>query len=114
VLAIERRSELAAQILRPGRVQKRGQDVSAPVVAQLQPRPGHLASQHRDLVAHHEQLNVLGGRAPRQQHKPTQHLAEQQVQQSSCHAAIIVAHASPTNSHLSTHDRLSGAGPDPL
>ena len=44
--------------------------------------PGDLASQHRDLVAQHQQLGVLGGRTSRQQHKPPQHLAEQQIEQS--------------------------------
>jgi hypothetical protein len=51
-------------------------------VCPVHPRPGHPASQHRDLVAQHEQLGVLGGRAPRQQRKPPHHLAEQQIEQS--------------------------------
>jgi hypothetical protein len=53
------------------------------------PELGHLTPQHLDLVAQHEQLGVLGGRTPRQQHKPPQCLAEQQVQQSKGHAAIM-------------------------
>jgi len=58
-------------------------------VCPAEPWPGHLASQHRDFVAQHEQLGVLGGRTPRQQGKPSQHLAEQQVEQSQGHAPII-------------------------
>ena len=38
-----------------------------------------------------EQFGVLGCRTPRQQHKPAQHLAEQQIEQSQGHASIIVA-----------------------
>ena len=49
-----------------------------------------------------------GLRTPRQQHKPPQCLAEQQVQQSKGHAAIMWPMGCPTNSQLSTHDRLSG------
>jgi hypothetical protein len=46
-------------------------------VGPVDPWPGHLASQHRDLVAQHQQLGILRRRTPRQQHKPPQHLAEQ-------------------------------------
>jgi hypothetical protein len=58
-------------------------------IGPVHPRLGHLTPQHLDLVAQHEQLGVLGGRTPRQQHKPPQCLAEQQVQQSKGHAAIM-------------------------
>jgi hypothetical protein len=51
-------------------------------IGPIEPRPGYLASQHHHLVAEHEQLNVFGRRTPRQQRKPPQHLAEQQVEQS--------------------------------
>jgi hypothetical protein len=57
----------------------------------VDPRPGHLASQHRDLVAQHEQLGVLCRRTPRHQCKPPQHLAEQQIEQSKSHVPIIAA-----------------------
>jgi hypothetical protein len=60
-------------------------------VGPVDPRPGHLASQHRHLVAQHEQLGVLCRRTPRQQHKPPQHLAEQQIEQSKSHVPIIAA-----------------------
>jgi hypothetical protein len=60
-------------------------------VGPVDPRPGHLASQHRDLVAQHEQLGVLCRRTPRQQRKPPQHLAEQQIEQSKSHVPIIAA-----------------------
>jgi hypothetical protein len=60
-------------------------------VGPVNPRPGHLAPQHRDLVAQHEQLGILGYRAPRQQRKPPQHLAEQQIEQSKSPAPIIAA-----------------------
>jgi hypothetical protein len=45
-------------------------------VCPVHPRAGHLASQHRDFVAQHEQLGILCCRTPRQQRKPPQHLAE--------------------------------------
>jgi len=54
-------------------------------------RPGHPPAQHRDLVAQHQQLSVLGCRASGQQRKPPQHLAEQQIDQSQSHAPIIAA-----------------------
>jgi hypothetical protein len=54
-------------------------------------RPGHRASQHRDLVAQDKQLGVLCRRAPRQQRKPLHHLAEQQIEQSQSHMPIIAA-----------------------
>jgi hypothetical protein len=60
-------------------------------VGPVHPRPGHLASQHRDLVVQREQLSVLGGRTSRQQREPPQHLAEQQIKQSQGHAPIIAA-----------------------
>jgi hypothetical protein len=53
------------------------------------PRPDDLASQHRDVMAQHQQLGVLGRRTPRQQHKPPQHLAAQQIEQPKGHAPII-------------------------
>jgi hypothetical protein len=59
------------------------------VDAWVDPRPDDLASQHRDLMAQHQQLGVLGRRTPRQQHKPPQHLAAQQIEQSKGHAPII-------------------------
>jgi hypothetical protein len=42
-------------------------------------------------VAQHQQLGILCRRAPHQQGKPPQHLAEQQIEQSQGHAPIIVA-----------------------
>jgi hypothetical protein len=60
-------------------------------VGPVDPWPGHLAPQHRDLVAQHQQLGVLSCRAPRQQRKPLQHLAEQQIEQSKSHVPIIAA-----------------------
>jgi hypothetical protein len=51
-------------------------------VGPVHPRPAHLAPQDHDLVTQHEQLRVLGGRTPRQQRKPPQCLAEQQIEQS--------------------------------
>ena len=53
--------------------------------------PGHLAAQHRDLVAQHEQLGILDRRTVRQQCEPPQHLAEQQIEQSQVMPSIIVA-----------------------
>jgi hypothetical protein len=43
---------------------------------------GYLSAEHRDLVAQHQQLRVLGRRAPRQQRKPSQQLAEAQIEPS--------------------------------
>jgi hypothetical protein len=60
-------------------------------VGPVEPRPGHLALQHRHLVAQHQQLSVLRRRAPRQQCKPPYRLAEQQIEQSKSHVPIIAA-----------------------
>ncbi len=57
----------------------------------VKPRPGHLAWQHRDLVAQDEQLGVLGRRTPRQQCELPQHMAEHEIEQSQGHAPIIAA-----------------------
>jgi hypothetical protein len=42
-------------------------------------------------VAQHEQLGVLRRRTSRQQRKPLQHLAEQQIEQSESHVPMIAA-----------------------
>jgi hypothetical protein len=60
-------------------------------VCPVHARLGHLASQHRDLLPQHEQLDILGRRTPRQQRKPPQHLAEQQIKQSQDQTPIIAA-----------------------
>jgi hypothetical protein len=60
-------------------------------VGPVDPRPGPLAAQHRDLVAQHQQLGVLCRRASGQQRKPAHHLAAEQIEQSQGHASIIVA-----------------------
>jgi hypothetical protein len=52
---------------------------------------GTHTSQHRKLVAQHQQFGVLGRRTPRQQCKPAQHLTGKQVQQSQGDAPIIAA-----------------------
>jgi hypothetical protein len=62
-------------------------------VGPVHPGSGHLTPQHLDLVAQHEQLGVLGGRAPRQHHQPSQQLAEDQIEQSKRHPPIICASA---------------------
>jgi hypothetical protein len=62
-------------------------DATVPV----DPRPGHLTSQHRDLVAQHEQFGVLGRCTSREQCKPPHHLAEHQIEQSQGHAPFIAA-----------------------
>jgi hypothetical protein len=78
-------------------------------VGPVHPRPGHLTPQHLDLVAQHEQLGILRGRTPRQQRKPPQCLAEQQVQQSQGHAAIMWPDGLPgrTRSSAPTIDFLA-------
>jgi hypothetical protein len=78
-------------------------------VGPVDPWLGHLASQHRDLVAQHEQFGVLGCRTPRQQCEPPQHLADQQIEQSKGHAPIIAARWLPRRTCSSApHDRFSG------
>ena len=76
--------------------------------------PGHLAPQHRDLMAQRQQLRVLGGRASRQQREPPQYLAEQQIQQSKSHTPIIAARWLPrrTRSSAPTTEFLAPTGPD--
>jgi len=63
-------------------------------------RPVHVrsridAAQHRDLLAQHEELDVLGGgRADRQQDQP-EHLPEDQIQQSQRYIGIMPTRRSP-------------------
>ena len=57
----------------------------------VHPGSGHLTPQHLDLGAQDEQLGVLGRRALRQQHQPSQQLAEDQVEQSKRDPPIIWA-----------------------
>jgi hypothetical protein len=52
-----------------GAGQQPGQAGQHGSVGPVHPRPAHLAAQHGDLVAQHEQFGVLGGRAARQQRK---------------------------------------------
>jgi hypothetical protein len=84
----------------------------APPGCPVNPRPGHLAPQHRDLVAQHEQLCLLGRRTPRQQRKPPQHLAQHQIEQSQGHAPIIAARWLPrrTRSSAPTTEFLAPTG----
>jgi len=51
-------------------------------VGPVHPGSDHLPAEHRDLVPQHQQLRVLGRRAPCQQRKPSQQLAEAQIEQS--------------------------------
>jgi hypothetical protein len=48
-------------------------------VRPVDPRTSDVASQHRDLVAQHQRLGILGRRATRRQGKPSQQLAEGQM-----------------------------------
>jgi hypothetical protein len=66
-----------------------GLDVAQPVSGS-----GHLPAEHRDLVPQHQQLHVVGGRAPGQQHQPSQQLAEHQIEQSKRHPSSICASVS--------------------
>src|SRR4029450_1232282 len=54
----------------------------------------HLPAEHRNLVPQHQQLHVVGRRAPCQQHQPSQQLAEHQIEQSKHHPAIVGASVS--------------------
>jgi hypothetical protein len=58
-------------------------------VGPVHPRPGYLTPQHLDLVAHDEQLGVLGCPAPRQQRKPPQCLAGQPVVNRTLGVAVL-------------------------
>jgi hypothetical protein len=93
----------------PGRVGQQPRQASQQgPVCPVEPWPSCPASQHRDLVAQHERLGVLGCRAPCQQRKPPQHLAAQQVEQSQGHAPIIAADGFCDELAARTHDRFSG------
>jgi len=76
----------------PGQpLDERGEDRPVRPV-QVRSRVG--AAQHRDLVAQHEELDVLGGgRANRQQDQP-EHLPEDQIQQPQRHMGIMPARRS--------------------
>ena len=88
-------------------------DATVPV----DPRLGHLTSQHRDLVAQHEQFGVLGRCTSREQCKPPHHLAEHQIEQSQGHAPFIAARgllrrtrsSAPTTDFLAPHTTSSSA-----
>ena len=68
------------------------------------------AAQHGDLVAQHEELDVLGGgRAAQQQDQP-EHLPEDQVQQPQRHAGIMSDQRSPL---VSDPGPTSGTPQDP-
>ena len=92
--------------------QQPGQASQQGSVGPVHPRAGHLAEQNGHLVAQHEQLGVLGGRARCQERKPPHHLAEHQVEQSYGPAAIIARPGGfSTNSQLSaTTDFLAPTG----
>jgi len=68
----------------------------------------HLPAEHRNLVPQHQQLRVVGRRAPCQQHQPSQQLAEDQIEQSKRHPSIIGASVSSANTQLRAYGRLSG------
>ena len=98
------------QILMPAQQRRRLYEHPAPDRARQQPgepgqhravspvHPGsdHLPAEHRNLVPQHQQLHVLGRRAPRQQHQPSHQLAEDQIQQSKRHPSIICVNDSPS------------------
>jgi len=82
---------MTARLLAPHGGSSRASPASTARSAQSTRDRAPLATQHRDLVAQHEQLGVPCHRAPRQQPKPPQHLAEQQIEQSKSHMPIIAA-----------------------
>jgi hypothetical protein len=51
-------------------------------VSPVDPGSGYLPAEHRDLVTEQQQFHVVGRRAPRQQHQPSQQVAEAQIEQS--------------------------------
>jgi hypothetical protein len=68
------------------------------------------AAQHSDLMAQHEELDVLGGgRADRQQDQP-EHLPEDQVQQPQRHVGIMPTRRSPLVSDPAPSSGTSHAG----
>jgi hypothetical protein len=48
-------------------------------------RPGDLPAQERDLVPEHQDLHILGGVIPRQQHQPAQHPDREQAEETDEH-----------------------------
>jgi hypothetical protein len=88
--------------------QQPGEPSQHRTVGPVQPGSGHLRPQHLDLVAQHEQLRVLGRRAPRQQHQPSQQLAEDQIEQSKRHPPVICAGASLGEVTARAYDRPTG------
>ena len=54
-------------------------------VSPIWPRTGNLTPQHRDLVAQHKDLRVLGGITARQEHQPAKHPDHEQVDETDQH-----------------------------
>jgi hypothetical protein len=69
--------------------QQPGESGQHRAVSPVQSGSGHLSAEHRDLVPQHQQLHIVDRRAPRQQHQPSQQLAEDQIEQSKRHPSII-------------------------
>jgi hypothetical protein len=74
--------------------QQPGESGQHRTVSPVQSGSDHLPAEHRNLVPQHQQLHVVGRRAPCQQHQPSQQLAEHQIEQSKRHLSIIGASVS--------------------
>ena len=73
---------------RPGEQAGQGSEYRA--VCPVQPGPGVLPPQHRDLVAQHQQLGILRRRRTRQQRHPASQAHEDQVEHPCCHKPPIL------------------------
>jgi hypothetical protein len=75
LMPAQQRLRLDEQPVPAGAGQQSGESGQDGPVGPVEPRSGHLTPQHRDLMAQHQQFDVLRSRAPRQQRQPPQHLA---------------------------------------
>jgi hypothetical protein len=65
--------------------QQPGQDGNHGAVSPVRHRADDLPMQHRDLVPEYQDLDVLSGIAPRQEHQPAEHPDHGQVDKTDHH-----------------------------
>jgi hypothetical protein len=58
-------------------------------IGRAEARPGHLPAQHRDLVAQHQQLDLVADLAPPAQHDQLQEAAQHPVAEGHDHSSIL-------------------------
>jgi hypothetical protein len=74
------------QPVRPQRLRQRaGQSRQDRTIRPRQPPPSSLTAQHRDLATQHQNLQVFGHLASREQGKPADHPAEDQIKKTEHH-----------------------------